>query len=174
MTGIVTNLKFGNRNAGFMETEGYDLDVSYRLDTRFGKFNVNSATTYVSSATYRTSNDSSIVPIVTNGIGSAFRVRSNLALGYDLGDFGVTWTARYYSGVKETCSNIGLYPDECSDPGVYAPWYKGSRNYNERGSVTFHDVQFRYNLPWDATVAVGANNVFEKSGPIMYLSLIHI
>ena len=80
----------------------------------------------------------------------------------------MTWTARYYSGVKETCSNIGLYPDECSDPGVYAPWYKGSRNYNERGSVTFHDVQFRYNLPWDATVAVGANNVFEKSGPIMY------
>ena len=71
MTGIVTNLKFGNRNAGFMETEGYDLDVSYRLDTRFGKFNVNSATTYVSSATYRTSNDNSIVPIVTNGIGSA-------------------------------------------------------------------------------------------------------
>ncbi|MDO7785473.1 hypothetical protein QPL65_24965, partial [Escherichia coli] len=56
VTGIVTNLKFGNRNAGFMETEGYDLDVSYRLDTRFGKFNVNSATTYVSSATYRTSN----------------------------------------------------------------------------------------------------------------------
>ncbi len=71
VTGIVTNLKFGNRNAGFMETEGYDLDVSYRLDTRFGKFNVNSATTYVSSATYRTSNDNSIVPIVTNGIGSA-------------------------------------------------------------------------------------------------------
>ncbi|MCZ7844153.1 MULTISPECIES: TonB-dependent receptor domain-containing protein [Stenotrophomonas maltophilia group] len=168
VTGIVTNLKFGNRNAGFMETEGYDLDVSYRLDTRFGKFNVNSATTYVSSATYRTSNDNSIVPIVTNGIGSAFRVRSNLVLGYERGNFGASWTARYYSGVKETCSNIALYPDECSDPGVYAPWYKGARNYNERGAVTFHDVQVRYSLPWDATVSVGANNVFEKTGPIMY------
>ena len=133
--------------------------MSYRLDTRFGKFNVNSAT--VSSATYRTSNDSSIVPIVTNG--SAFRVRSNLVLGYE-GNFGASWTARYYSGVKETCSNIALYPDECSDPGVYAPWYKGARNYNERGAVTFHDVQVRYSLPWDATVSVGANNVFEKTG----------
>ena len=35
-------------------------------------------------------------------------------------------------------------------------------------SVTFHDVQVRYSLPWDATVSVGANNVFEKTGPIMY------
>ena len=168
VTGIVTNLKFGNRNAGFMETEGYDLDVSYRLDTGFGKFTVNSATTYVSSATYRTTNDSSSVPIVTNGITSAFRVRSNLVLGYDLGNFGASWTARYYSGVKEQCTNPTQYPAECSDPGQYAPWYTGMRNYNERGSVTFHDVQFRYSLPWDATVSVGANNVFEKYGPVMY------
>ena len=29
-------------------------------------------------------------------------------------------------------------------------------------------MQFRYNLPWDATVSVGANNVFEKYGPVMY------
>ena len=38
----------------------------------------------------------------------------------------------------------------------------------DRGAVTFHDVQVRYSLPWDATVSVGANNVFEKTGPIMY------
>ncbi|HAL21390.1 MAG TPA: TonB-dependent receptor, partial [Stenotrophomonas sp.] len=99
---------------------------------------------------------------------SGFRVRSNLTVGWDKGDFGVSWTARYYSGVKETCLNAITHPDECSDPGVRAPWYSGARNYNERGSVTFHDVQFRYNLPWDATVSVGANNVFEKYGPNMY------
>ncbi|MEG0195385.1 MAG: hypothetical protein RR698_19720, partial [Stenotrophomonas sp.] len=60
------------------------------------------------------------------------------------------------------------HPDECSDPGVYAPWYKGARNYNERGSVTFNDVQVRYKLPWNATVSVGANNVFNRLGPVMY------
>lgn len=167
-SGIVSTLKFGNRNAGFMETEGYDMDMSYRVDTAYGKLSGSWATTYVSKNISRSTNDTSVVPTTSNGIGSGFRVRSNLALGWELENFGVSWTSRYYSGVKEQCPNIALYPGECSDPGVVAPWYKGSRNYNERGSVTFHDVQFRYNLPWDATVALGANNVFEKQGPLMY------
>ena len=167
-SGIVNTLKFANRNSGFMQTEGYDLDVSYRLDTSYGKFSSSWATTYVSENIYRSTNDSKTVPTPTNGIGSGFRIRSNLSLGWDLENFGVSWTTRYYSGVKEQCPSIKLYPEECSDPGVYAPWYKGARNYNERGSVAFHDVQVRYKLPWDATVSVGANNVFEKYGPVMY------
>ncbi|AVJ32074.1 MAG: TonB-dependent receptor domain-containing protein [Stenotrophomonas indicatrix] len=171
-TGIVTGLKFGNRNAGFMETEGYDMDLTYRLDTDYGKLSTSWSTTYVAKDVFRSSNDSTIVPTVNNGIatntGIGFRVRSNLTVGWDLENFGVSWTARYYSSVKEQCVNPGKYADECSDLNVAAPWYKGTRNYNERGSVTFHDVQFRYNLPWDATVSVGANNVFDKQGPVMY------
>jgi iron complex outermembrane recepter protein len=85
-----------------------------------------------------------------------------------VGDFGVSWTARYYSGVKERCLNASRYADECSDPTFLAPWLKSPTAYNERGAVTFHDVQFRYNLPWDATVSVGANNVFGKEAPVMY------
>ncbi len=168
VTGIVSTLKYGNRNAGFMETEGYDMDVTYRFDTDFGKFSTAWSTTYVSKNIYRSTNDASVVPTPSNGIGSGFRIRSNLALGWELGNFGASWTMRYYSGVKEQCASITLYPGECSDPGVYAPWYKGARNYNERGAVTFNDVQFRYKLPWDATVSIGANNVFEKYGPVMY------
>ena len=174
--GIVTGLKFGNRNAGFAETEGYDLDVSYRVDTSYGKLSAGWTSTYVSKNVYRSTNDvrDAITPIngVANTIGTAtslaFRVRSNLVLGWDVGDFGVSWTARYYSGVKERCLNASRYPDECSDPTFLAPWLKSPTAYNERGAVTFHDVQFRYNLPWDATVSVGANNVFGKEAPVMY------
>ena len=36
------------------------------------------------------------------------------------------------------------------------------------GSNTFHDLQVRYNTPWDATISAGANNVFNRVGPIMY------
>ncbi|MBW8373928.1 TonB-dependent receptor [Stenotrophomonas sp.] len=168
VTGIVDNLKYGKRNSGFMETEGYDLELSHHLDTGYGKFSTGWTTTYVSSHLSRTTNELDVVPETKNGIGSGFRVRSNLTLGWDLENFGVSWTARYYSGVKERCINAKTRPDECSDPGVQAPWYAGSRDYNRRGSVTFHDIQFRYTLPWDATVSVGANNVFEKYGPIMY------
>ncbi|ECH9271787.1 TonB-dependent receptor, partial [Salmonella enterica subsp. enterica] len=131
---------------------------------------------YVSKNVYRSTNDvrDAITPIngVANTIGTAtslaFRVRSNLVLGWDVGDFGVSWTARYYSGVKERCLNASRYADECSDPTFLAPWLKSPTAYNERGAVTFHDVQFRYNLPWDATVSVGANNVFGKEAPVMY------
>lgn len=168
VTGIVDKLKYGKRNSGFMETEGYDLELSHHLDTAYGKLSTGWTTTYVSSFVSRTTNEVDVVPTPSNGIGGGFRVRSNLTLGWDLENFGVSWTARYYSGVKERCINARTRPDECSDPGVQAPWYAGSRDYNQRGSVTFHDVQFRYNLPWDATVSVGANNVFEKYGPIMY------
>jgi len=168
VTGIVDNLKYGKRNSGFLETEGYDLELSHHLDTGYGKLSTGWTTTYVSSYLSRTTNEVDVLPTPGNGIGSGFRVRSNLTLGWDLENFGVSWTARYYSGVKERCINAKTRPDECSDPGVQAPWYAGSRDYNRRGSVTFHDIQFRYTLPWDATVSVGADNVFEKYGPIMY------
>jgi len=29
-------------------------------------------------------------------------------------------------------------------------------------------VQVRWRAPWDATISVGANNVFERYGPVMY------
>jgi iron complex outermembrane receptor protein len=39
---------------------------------------------------------------------------------------------------------------------------------NKSGSNSFHDIQVRWNAPWNATIAVGANNVFEHYGPVMY------
>ena len=42
------------------------------------------------------------------------------------------------------------------------------RNY--LGAVTYHDLQVRYNTPWNATVSVGANNVFDKTPPVSYSS----
>ena len=36
------------------------------------------------------------------------------------------------------------------------------------GSNTFHDLQVSWKAPWDATVAVGANNLFNHQGPIMF------
>ena len=36
------------------------------------------------------------------------------------------------------------------------------------GSTTFNDVQFRFEAPWNATIALGANNVLDRTGPVMY------
>ena len=32
----------------------------------------------------------------------------------------------------------------------------------------FNDLQFRWKAPWNATVSVGANNAFNKVGPVLY------
>ena len=36
------------------------------------------------------------------------------------------------------------------------------------GSNTFHDLQVSYQAPWNATIAVGSNNVFNHSGSLQY------
>ena len=38
------------------------------------------------------------------------RVRANANVTWTLGDFGVTWGARYYSGLRERCLNAALFP----------------------------------------------------------------
>lgn len=139
---------------------------SYSLDRADWK------ATYVVAAEEKTTREADVPPIPSNGIatngGIGFRVRSNASVGWERGDFGLSWNLRHFSALKERCLDAGDYPDECSHPGQRAPWFSGTRDYNRRGSVTFHDVQARYNLPWDATVSIGANNVFGRQGPVMY------
>lgn len=164
VTGEITSLSFGLRNAGFQETEGFDFDLNYRMETAYGNFGLAWLNTYVSKNELKVDNLEG-VPSQQNGFGGNFRVRSNASLSWDMGDFGATWSTRYYSGVKENC----YFEDRCSLPEYAAPDTQGNIvPMNELGSTTFHDVQVRWNAPWNATVAVGANNVFENYGTPNY------
>ncbi len=166
--GYVATLQYGIRNSGYLETEGYDFDASYRFETRYGNVAVNWQNTYVASSVYKNTNDPDAPITIKNGFGPNFRIRSNLSVMWTMGDFGVSWGARYYSAVKERCF-FGP-DDECSIPGFGSPDPIRNFSMNRRGSTTFHDVQLSWNAPWNATVAIGANNVFEKYGPPMYSS----
>lgn len=155
-------------NAGYQETAGYDLAVAYRLpDTRLGSFVFDWKSTYVDYLEYKRDNEA-VTPVEQyNGWtldgGSNFRIRSNLGVAWTYGDFGINWNVRYYSGTKEACA----YAEECTNPD-YVSAYTQATPVREMGSNTFHDVQFSWNAPWNATVAIGANNVFDHQGPIMY------
>ena len=162
---IVAELQYGGRNSGYAETEGYDLDVNYRLNTDFGRFTARWATTYVSLYETKSTNDPDEVPSQANGFGGAFRVRSNLNLGWEKGDFAVNWGIRYNSGTKEEC----YFEEKCSIPNYQAPDTLGAIvPQNRVGSIAFNDLQFSVKTPWNATVAVGANNVFDRDPPIYY------
>jgi len=166
VTGIVNQLAYGLRNAGFREVEGYDLSVGYRWDTAAaGAFSVNWDSTYTSRDDYKATNDADTPISPQVSFGSSFRLRSNLNLGWTYGDFGASWTMRYYSAMKESC-----YFDEiCSDPNYQAPDTQGTIvPLNRVGSTTFNDVQLRWNAPWNATISLGANNVLDKNIPIMF------
>ena len=193
--GNIPIVTFGNRNAGFREVEGYDFDLAYRYATdNLGTFSVVSNTTYTSKDVFINTNDPR-VPLSSVGFGSTFRIRSNLNLGWQSGPFSVNWMARYYSSIKEGCTyftpqlpdTVANRPNrappvtvdhlECNAityapnggfvTGTTTPSSDLSRR-NRTGSVTFNDVQFRVETPWNATVAVGANNVFDRVGPTLY------
>ncbi|WP_447595192.1 TonB-dependent receptor plug domain-containing protein [Stenotrophomonas rhizophila] len=167
--GYVNNMLFGGRNAGYLKTEGYDFDASYRYDTdAWGAFNFNLQNTYVTKAVNKSTNNADEIEAIDNGFadstGAYFRLRSNLTVGWELGDFGVTWGTRYYSGVKERC----VYTTECTNPDFGSPDPNRDFRMNQRGATTFHDVQVSWNAPWNATIGIGARNVFNHYGPQMY------
>jgi iron complex outermembrane receptor protein len=185
--GNIAIVTFGNRNAGYREVEGYDFDISYRWTTEnLGAFSISSNTTYTSKDVFVSTNDPR-VPLSAVGFGSTFRIRSNANLSWEYGAFGVSWMARYYSSIKEACtyftpSAAGVPPVteahlECNEI-VYAPTgayladgvtpASGLSRRNRTGSNTFNDLQFRYQTPWKASIAVGANNVLDRLGPTLY------
>ncbi|MBF6024208.1 TonB-dependent receptor plug domain-containing protein [Lysobacter niastensis] len=156
-TGELTFLSFGGRNAGFQETEGFDFDLNYSLSTDYGKFGLAWLNTYVSKNELKTDNLEG-VPQQLNGFGGNFRLRSNMNVTWEKGSWGATYGIRYYSGTKEEC----FFADRCSLPEYAAPDTGGTITpMNELGSNSFHDLQVRWNAPWNATIAVGANNLWE-------------
>jgi iron complex outermembrane receptor protein len=162
--GHITNMFFGLTNLGWTETEGWDLGVNYRMpETAYGQFGLNWQTTYTSK--YDTSGfnaegeDIVIGWVSTPGV---FRVRSNLGLDWQMGDFGVSYTARYYSGMRESC----VTNRPCTDPDRYANGETAP--VRRTGSNTFHDIQAYVELPWNARASIGANNVTEHMGSIQF------
>ncbi|KRG70214.1 TonB-dependent receptor [Pseudoxanthomonas dokdonensis] len=172
-TGAITALSFGGRNAGYQQTEGFDFDLTYALDTDWGRFSLNSQTTYVAQNELKQDNSDS-PPLQLNGTsnstyGAYFRVRSNLGVSWDMGDFGVTWNARYYSGLRSDCLSLEDFPEICSQPNYAAPETQGEIvPKNELGANTFHDIQGRWNTPWNGTIAIGVNNVFDHNAGADY------
>ncbi|HEX5959818.1 MAG TPA: TonB-dependent receptor [Rhodanobacteraceae bacterium] len=168
-TGVVTYALRGGRNAGALHTKGYDLGVNYMFPhTPIGQFRLAFAGTYWSAQESKADNAPDTPFVSFNGLDANFRYRANLNLDWSLGPWGATWTTRYYSGFREDCSydkvNGGpecQLPDHISN-GSLTP-------QRQLGSTTFNDLQVRYLIkPINATISVGANNVFDKFGPVIY------
>ncbi|RNF81908.1 TonB-dependent receptor plug domain-containing protein [Montanilutibacter psychrotolerans] len=162
--GHISSLFYGLANLGEMETEGYDLGVKYRLpELSIGKVSLDWQTSYTSKYDEAGQNAAGKDVIIGRvGDEGIFRVRSNMGVNWEKNNFSVSYMARYYSGMTEQC----VTNRPCNDPDRIANDEPAA--LRRTGSNTFHDVQFSWKAPWDATVAIGANNVFDHQGPIMF------
>lgn len=168
-TGVINYALRGGRNAGWVDTEGYDFGVNYQLpEFSFGKFAIHWNTNYVDYLNSKSDDLPDTIVSPFTSFGGNFRIRSNLGVNWQLGDFGASWTTRYYSSIKESCSyDTPEGGPECNEPDYIAPDV-GANPLRHVGANTFHDLQVRWNAPWNATVSLGANNVFDHVGPTLY------
>jgi iron complex outermembrane receptor protein len=161
LSGQIVNLSRGNANLGALGTKGVDLSFGYRLPRNsFGQFGVRSETTYVDSYRIKSTATSDFVNYA--GEYGIYRVKSNIALDWSLGNWSVTLANRYYSSVKGSCWSKTV---ECSDPTGTASWGTG---FNRVKATIYSDLSVGYKTPWKGTLLVGANNVFDKK-PVMVL-----
>ncbi|KGM57428.1 TonB-dependent receptor [Lysobacter arseniciresistens ZS79] len=161
----ITSMILAPANLAVINVEGYDLGVDYRFpETSFGRFTAGLNASYTSKYDIQqteTAEPENVVGMYFNQDPN-WRLRANGSLDWSMGDFGVTWITRYYSGLVEDCGFGPL----CSDPDRRVD--TGPAPRNKLGATTYHDVQARYELPWNGTVKLGMNNVFKKRPPTSY------
>ena len=163
LTGQIVNLSRGNSNLGELGTKGLDLSLGYRMPrTAYGRFGFRSESTYVDS--YRIK--STATAAFTNYAGEygTYRVKSNLALDWDLGAWNATLASRYYSATKGRCWTVSPAV-ECSDPTGTASWGTG---FDKKSAMVYTDLNVGYNFPWKGKLMIGATNMFDKKPRIVY------
>lgn len=184
--GSIADLLSVDLNLGKQEVEGYDLTFNYRLpETAFGTFsftldNVYTASDRLDSDVDDVLDDSAVGEYDGGTIRlNYWRIRSNLSSRWEMGDFGATWNARYYSRQEEFCPfgfNDYGFGELCSDP-VFADAATGELAFDEDGNplsqnhlggTTYHDVSGYWNAPWNARITLGVNNVGAKDPPISF------
>ncbi len=158
-------------NLGSTDVEGYDFNVNYRFpETSFGKFRAGIDSTYLVRYDTKVTPDQVILGNV--GFADFFRFRANTVLDWSLGDFGATWNMRFQSSARFDCSAPDF--NGPSDPGAHCnmPDYisplNGVQPLARVGAFTYHDMQFRWSAPWNATFSVGVNNAFNKKPVSIY------
>ena len=179
-TGAISGLLDINTNGASDEVTGYDLNANYRFETEnYGAFRVTSDTTFLDEYINVTESGIPGNPLVYSYAGNYYgrgaltaRIKSNLTLTWDLADWGASWTTRYTSRLEEDCTKAVSPGTQCSN-GIQPFNVDGlalngleSVPTNSLGGTTYHDVQVRWNAPWDGKISGGIRNVMDKDPPV--------
>ncbi|WP_229217535.1 TonB-dependent receptor plug domain-containing protein [Massilia forsythiae] len=160
--GEITSLARGNANLGQLSTDGADLGFAYRFPmTPYGRFSLRSDTAYTHSYKVKSAADGDWQEY--NGDYTYYRFKSVNSLDWSMGNWSATWTARYYSPVRDECWDTDV---ECSNPtGTTESFGTG---YNKLGAQVYHDLNVGYKTSWKGQIQFGINNAFDKKPRIAY------
>lgn len=176
-TGEVVNIRTGSFNVFNVKVQGTDLNANYRLDTAYaGSFTTQWRATHVRRAEERLI-DASVagenrVGRAEGPFGPVWRWRAVITNQWQYGDYGISWTVRWLSGLVENCSGLDVYFELglatrqlCSDPDP--PPNPIGTALNRVGSVAYHDLSLSWRSRWASVLRVGLRNAFRKDPPFM-------
>jgi iron complex outermembrane recepter protein len=170
----VVNLLQAVVNEGFVDERGTDLTMSYLFpDTPVGKFKIDTNGTYITSLKEQTVTGG---PVITWNVGTydpvlgpVWRFRDTTNLNWSYGNFGATWTIRYYSSLQESCHQ------DVTELEEYFPCTELNGNVQgqqsglyRQGAVAFNDLQVNWTAPWKGRFALGATDVFNRRAQLSY------
>lgn len=147
-------------NLGQIETDGVDVKLNWLSpEWNWGTLTASFQSTFINDyeAVDASGNVSSRQVGIEVNDSAIPEWQSNMQVGWTRGDFGVNWSTRYITDVKESCAGVeGL-------PGC------DGTDWNKLGATTYHDVQFSWKKAFSLDglkLSLGANNVFGKEAPV--------
>jgi iron complex outermembrane receptor protein len=123
---------------------------------------VRSETTYVKS--YRSKSSATADWTEFVGEYGLSRVKSNLGIDWNMGNWSSTLGTRWFSGINDRCWTVNPLV-ECSDP---TSKYSGGTGVNHLSGRFYSDLSIGYKLPWNAKIMAGANNLFDRKPQYVY------
>ena len=178
---------------GGLETEGYDVMLAWKHDTPLGRIDARLNANYVdyfgeigkpapgtplADGVIAAGNTVGINAATASGFfGVIWRWRAQAVLGWSKGPWSASITGRYFSHIDEDCSVVTFaaqvlgnpsLANLCSAPGQTIDVGNGQVPKNRVPSVTFTDVEFGWDAPWRAHVALGVRNVLDRDPPVSY------
>ncbi len=158
-TGEAQDVQETEQNLGALEAEGVDLQLDFGLPIgeRYGRLNVNLLVTRL--LTWRSQEDT-VSPFgefdgtITTDVAEGFpHWKGNLTLGWDIGQFGFTWNARYIDGLTVV-----------NDDAVGSP--VTTSLLPTTPSIDYHRFTARWSPTDSIDLLVGVDNVFDEDPPL--------
>jgi iron complex outermembrane recepter protein len=175
--GKVATVRASSTNASFLDTAGYDIGIGYRYDAGdWGKFSFRMDTTFVDKAEFVFEEGDPVTDDTGRYNGSPnWELRSNASINWAKGDWNVQWVTRFVSNLWEPCGTGSLGRTTACNQWESDPNFGGvgTARRNNIPNYAAHDLNVTWKAPWDASVSVGARNLFGKEPPLVQRAFAH-